>query len=125
VEERANSIARPGAVLLDDLSRLFETTGAPRQWRHRVQHWHPRATSARRWRLRFHVHGPRRNLESPLKEGPESGHQRPDDDLVENLKRRHHCTALLPTKGRLITIDNYYEIFNGLLNPKQLEDVRL
>lgn len=23
-------------------------------------------------------------------------------------------------KGRLITIDNYYEIFNGLLNPKQL-----
>ncbi|MBU1056423.1 MAG: cytochrome B6 [Proteobacteria bacterium] len=28
-------------------------------------------------------------------------------------------------KGRLITIDNYYEIFNGLLNPKQLEGVRL
>ncbi|HEY5592102.1 MAG TPA: hypothetical protein VIK55_13930, partial [Paludibacter sp.] len=24
-------------------------------------------------------------------------------------------------KGRLITIDNYYEIFNGLINPKQLE----
>jgi cytochrome c peroxidase len=28
-------------------------------------------------------------------------------------------------KGRLITIDNYYEIFNGILNPKQLEGVRL
>jgi hypothetical protein len=24
----------------------------------------------------------------------------------------------------MITIDNYYEIFNGLLNPKQLEGVR-
>lgn len=28
-------------------------------------------------------------------------------------------------KGRLITFDNYYEIFNGLLNPKQLEGLRL
>lgn len=28
-------------------------------------------------------------------------------------------------KGRLITIDNYYEIFNGLVNPKQLEGLRL
>jgi cytochrome c peroxidase len=28
-------------------------------------------------------------------------------------------------KGRLITLDNYYEIFNGLLNPKQLEGLRL
>lgn len=28
-------------------------------------------------------------------------------------------------KGRLITINNYYEIFNGLLNPKQLEGLRL
>lgn len=28
-------------------------------------------------------------------------------------------------KGRLITIDNYHEIFNGLLNPKQLEGLRL
>ena len=28
-------------------------------------------------------------------------------------------------KGRLITIDNYYEIFNGVLNPKQLEGLRL
>jgi cytochrome c peroxidase len=28
-------------------------------------------------------------------------------------------------KGRLITIDNYYQIFNGILNPKQLEGLRL
>ena len=28
-------------------------------------------------------------------------------------------------KGRLITIDNYYEIFNGILNPKQFEGLRL
>ena len=28
-------------------------------------------------------------------------------------------------KGRLITIANYYEIFNGILNPKQLEGLRL
>ncbi len=28
-------------------------------------------------------------------------------------------------KGRLITIDNYFEIFNGILNPKQLEGLRL
>jgi len=29
------------------------------------------------------------------------------------------------SKGKLVTIDNYYELFNGLLNPKQLEGVRL
>ncbi len=29
------------------------------------------------------------------------------------------------SKGKLITIDNYYETFNGLLNPKQIEGVRL
>ncbi len=29
------------------------------------------------------------------------------------------------SKGELITIDNYYRIFNGILNPKQLEGVRL
>jgi cytochrome c peroxidase len=27
--------------------------------------------------------------------------------------------------GKLITMDNYYELFNGLLNPKQLEGLRL
>ncbi len=29
------------------------------------------------------------------------------------------------TKGKLLTIENYYEIFNGILNPKQIEGVRL
>lgn len=29
------------------------------------------------------------------------------------------------TKGKLLTINNYYEIFNGILNPKQIEGVRL
>ncbi len=28
-------------------------------------------------------------------------------------------------KGKLITLDNYYEIFNGILNPKQLDGLRL
>ena len=28
-------------------------------------------------------------------------------------------------KGRAITLDNYFEIFNGILNPKQLEGLRL
>jgi len=28
-------------------------------------------------------------------------------------------------KGRLVTINNFYEIFNGILNPKQLEGFRL
>ena len=27
--------------------------------------------------------------------------------------------------GKLVTMDNYYELFNGLLNPKQLEGLRL
>src|SRR3984893_3175980 len=29
------------------------------------------------------------------------------------------------SRGKLITMDNYYELFNGLLNPKQLEGLRL
>jgi cytochrome c peroxidase len=29
------------------------------------------------------------------------------------------------TKGKLVTIDNYYELFNGILNPKQIEGLRL
>jgi cytochrome c peroxidase len=29
------------------------------------------------------------------------------------------------SKGQLVTIDNYYELFNGLLNPKQLDGLRL
>ncbi len=29
------------------------------------------------------------------------------------------------SKGKLLTIDSYYELFNGILNPKQLEGLRL
>ena len=29
------------------------------------------------------------------------------------------------SKGKLVTTDNYFELFNGLLNPKQLEGLRL
>ncbi len=29
------------------------------------------------------------------------------------------------SQGKMITIDNYYDLFNGLLNPKQLEGLRL
>jgi cytochrome c peroxidase len=29
------------------------------------------------------------------------------------------------SKGKLLTIDNYYELFNGILNPKQIDGVRL
>ena len=29
------------------------------------------------------------------------------------------------SKGNLVTIDNYYELFNGILNPKQIEGLRL
>lgn len=29
------------------------------------------------------------------------------------------------TQGRLVTSENYYELFNGILNPKQLEGLRL
>jgi cytochrome c peroxidase len=29
------------------------------------------------------------------------------------------------SKGKLVTIDNFYDIFNGILNPKQLEGLRL
>lgn len=29
------------------------------------------------------------------------------------------------SQGKLLTIDNYYELFNGILNPKQIEGLRL
>jgi cytochrome c peroxidase len=29
------------------------------------------------------------------------------------------------TKGKLVTIENFYELFNGILNPKQIEGLRL
>jgi len=56
-----------------------------------------------------------------------------DFDLPENFLPDSAPAIYLTTrpdlgdlaKGRLITIDNYYEIFNGILNPKQLEGLRL
>ena len=29
------------------------------------------------------------------------------------------------SQGKLVTIENYYALFNGILNPKQLEGLRL
>ena len=29
------------------------------------------------------------------------------------------------SKGRSVTIDNFFELFNGILNPKQIEGLRL
>jgi cytochrome c peroxidase len=29
------------------------------------------------------------------------------------------------SKGKAITLDNYFELFNGIVNPKQLEGLRL
>src|SRR5258706_15854695 len=29
------------------------------------------------------------------------------------------------SKGQLITVNNYYDLFNGILNPKQLQGLRL
>jgi hypothetical protein len=29
------------------------------------------------------------------------------------------------SKGKLVTIDNFYDLFNGVLNPKQIEGLRL
>ncbi len=56
-----------------------------------------------------------------------------DFDLPEHILPDPNPAIYLTTrpdlgdvsKGQLITIDNYYEIFNGILNPKQLEGVRL
>jgi cytochrome c peroxidase len=56
-----------------------------------------------------------------------------DFDLPEHLLAEFPAPIYLTTrpdlgdiaKGRLITIENYYEIFNGILNPKQIEGLRL
>src|SRR5213596_3802628 len=29
------------------------------------------------------------------------------------------------SQGKLVTLDNFYELFNGILNPKQIEGLRL
>jgi len=56
-----------------------------------------------------------------------------DFDLPENILPDPAPAIFLTTrpdlgdvaKGRLVTVNNYYEIFNGILNPKQLEGLRL
>jgi hypothetical protein len=54
----------------------------------------------------------------------------PDFDFPDHLLPEFPAPIFLTTRpdlgdvtrGQLITIENYYEIFNGILNPKQLED---
>jgi cytochrome c peroxidase len=56
-----------------------------------------------------------------------------DFDLPDHLLAEFPAPMYLTTrpdlgdvaKGRLITLANYFEIFNGILNPKQLEGLRL
>ncbi|MFO1112922.1 MAG: hypothetical protein U1E35_03295 [Rhodospirillales bacterium] len=56
-----------------------------------------------------------------------------DFDLPDHLLPEFPAPIYLTTrpdlgdvsKGQLITIDNYFETFNGILNPKQLEGLRL
>jgi cytochrome c peroxidase len=56
-----------------------------------------------------------------------------DFDLPDHLLPEFPPAIFLTTrpdlgdvsKGQLVTIDNFYELFNGVLNPKQLEGLRL
>ncbi len=56
-----------------------------------------------------------------------------DFDLPDHLLPEFPAPIYLTTRpdlgdvsqGKLVTIDNFYELFNGLLNPKQIEGVRL
>lgn len=56
-----------------------------------------------------------------------------DFDLLDHFLPEFPAPIYLTTRpdlgdisqGKLITIDNYYELFNGILNPKQLEGLRL
>jgi cytochrome c peroxidase len=56
-----------------------------------------------------------------------------DYDLPDHLLPEFPAPIFLTTRldlgdvsqGKLVTIDNYYELFNGILNPKQLEGLRL
>ena len=56
-----------------------------------------------------------------------------DYDLPEHLLPEFPAAVYLTTRsdlgdvsqGKVITINNYYELFNGILNPKQLEGLRL
>ena len=56
-----------------------------------------------------------------------------DFDLPEHFLPEFPAPIYLTTRpdlgdvsqGKLVTLDNYYELFNGILNPKQLEGLRL
>jgi cytochrome c peroxidase len=56
-----------------------------------------------------------------------------DYDLPDHLLPEFPPPMFLTTRpdlgdvsqGKLVTMDNYYELFNGILNPKQLEGIRL
>lgn len=56
-----------------------------------------------------------------------------DFDLPEHFLPEYPAAIYLTTRpdlgdvsqGKVVTIDNYYELFNGILNPKQLEGLRL
>jgi cytochrome c peroxidase len=56
-----------------------------------------------------------------------------DFDLPDHFLPEYPAPVYLTTRpdlgdvsqGKLVTIDNFYELFNGILNPKQLEGVRL
>lgn len=56
-----------------------------------------------------------------------------DFDLPDHLLPEFPAPIYLTTRpdlgdvsqGKLVTIDNYYELFNGILNPKQIEGLRL
>jgi cytochrome c peroxidase len=56
-----------------------------------------------------------------------------DFDLPEHFLPEFPAPIFLTTrpdlgdvsKGKLVTIENFFEIFNGILNPKQIEGVRL
>ncbi len=56
-----------------------------------------------------------------------------DFDLPDHFLPEFPAAIFLTTRpdlgdvsqGKVVTIDNYYELFNGILNPKQLEGLRL
>jgi cytochrome c peroxidase len=56
-----------------------------------------------------------------------------DFDLPEHFLPEYPAPIYLTTRpdlgdvsqGKVVTIENYYELFNGILNPKQLEGLRL
>lgn len=56
-----------------------------------------------------------------------------DYDLPDHLLPEYPPAIYLTTRpdlgdvsqGKLVTIDNYFDLFNGILNPKQIEGVRL